>query len=200
MKSKKALIAALIGVSAAVAAPVAFAQARGQAADAGGYVGGSFGQSTASCDVGGVGLSCDDKDTAWKVFGGYQINRNFAVELGYANLGEISITGGATRITVETTAWDLVGVGIFPINNQFSIYGKLGVYRATVDVSSNVGGSGDDSANGLTLGAGVRYNFTRNLGLQAEWQRYQSIDAPGGSVLTGSSDTDVLSLGVVYKF
>jgi OmpA-OmpF porin, OOP family len=196
MRSNRTLVAALIGVSAALAAPAAFSQAR--PADTGWYVGGSFGQSTADCDV--SPLSCDDKDTAWKIFGGYHINRNIALELGYANLGEITITGGGVNVTAESTAWDLVGIGIFPINNQFSVFGKLGLYRGTVDVSSNVGGSGDDSTNGLTFGLGVRYDFTRNLGLRAEWQRYGELEAPSGSALTGESDIDVLSIGIVYSF
>lgn len=197
MRSKETLVAALLGVSAFVAAPAAFAQA---AADTGWYAGGSFGQSTADCNVSGTGLSCDEKDTAWKIFGGYQINRNFAVEGGYADLGELTISGGGVNITAESTAWDIAAVGIFPINPQFSVYGKLGLYYGTVDVSSNIGGSGDDSTTGLTFGAGVRYNFTRNLGVQLEWQVYASVEAPSGSALTGDSDVDVLSIGIVYKF
>ena len=35
----------------------------------------------------GFVVSCDDRKNAWKLFGGYQITRNFAVEAGYANLG-----------------------------------------------------------------------------------------------------------------
>jgi OOP family OmpA-OmpF porin len=195
MTLKKIALAAAMATAGIVASP-AMAQS---AADRGGYVGGAFGQSSADCEV-TAGLSCDDKDTSWKVFGGYQINRNFAVELGYANLGELTISGGGARVTAESTAWDLVGVGIFPINNQFSVYGKLGLYMATVDVSSNVGGSGDDTTNGVTFGAGVRYNFTRNLGVQAEWQRYGKVEAPSDSALTGDSDLDVMSVGLIYRF
>ena len=198
MTLKKIALAAALA-TAGIAASPAMAQSM---ADRGGYIGGSFGQSSADCEA-GPGASCDDKDTSWKVFGGYQINRNFAVELGYANLGELTITSGPNRLTAESTAWDLVGVGIFPINNQFSIYGKLGLYMATVDVSvspSSAGDSGDDTTNGLTFGAGVRYNFTRNLGLQAEWQRYGKVEAPSGSSLTGDSDLDVMSIGLIYKF
>jgi OOP family OmpA-OmpF porin len=198
MTLKKIALAAAMA-TAGVVASSAMAQSM---ADRGGYVGGAFGQSSADCEP-SAGLSCDDKDTSWKVFGGYQINRNFAVELGYANLGEISISGGGVRATAESTAWDLVGLGIWPVNNQFSIYGKLGVYMATVDVSvspSAAGESGDDSTTGLTFGAGVRYNFTRNLGLQAEWQRYGKVEAPSDTAITGDSDLDVLSVGIVYRF
>jgi OOP family OmpA-OmpF porin len=198
MRSKKALVAALIGASAALAAPAAFAQARAQAADTGWYLGGAFGQSSADCQVSGG--SCDDKDTAWKIFGGYQINRNFAVELGYANLGEISVSALGQTFNLETTSWDLVGVGSFPLANQFSIYGKLGFHRSETEV-----GSAKDDGTGLTYGLGVRYDFSRNLGVLGEWQRYGKVSTPAAtsgpvSITSGEGDIDLLSVGVVWKF
>jgi len=45
--------------------------------DTGWYAGLSVGQSTAkgACDgVVGPGISCDEKDTAFKILGGYQVN------------------------------------------------------------------------------------------------------------------------------
>jgi len=42
----------------------------------------------------------------------------------------------------------------------------------------------------------VRYDFTRNLGVRAEWQKYQ--DVGGGDI--GESDVDVLSIGAIWKF
>ena len=53
------------------------------------YVGAGVGQSKAKdwCSgTGGTGITCDDKKTAWKAFGGYQFNRYLSAELGYANL------------------------------------------------------------------------------------------------------------------
>jgi OOP family OmpA-OmpF porin len=201
MKSNMVLAAGLVGAALAFSAPAAFAQARGAAADTGWYVGGSFGQSTTDCNV-PAGFSCDDKDTAWKIFGGYQINRNFAAEAGYSQLGEVTATGGGVNAKAKATAWDLVGVGSYPLSNQFSIYGKLGFYNGEVKVSSNVaGGSGKKTTTDLTYGAGVQYNFSRNLGLRGEWQRYASAKQPATTVtVEDKSDVDVLSIGVVYKF
>jgi opacity protein-like surface antigen len=52
--------------------------------------------------------------------------------------------------------------------------------------------SDDDSETGITFGLGLRYDFTRNLGVRAEWQRYQEV----GDDL----DVDVMSVGVIWKF
>jgi OOP family OmpA-OmpF porin len=194
MTMKKLALAAAM-VTAALAASPAMAQAT---ADRGWYVGGSFGQASADCDTSELpGFTCDEEDTAWKIFGGYQLNRNLALELGYANLGEVALSGFGFNADIETTVWELVGVASYPINNQFSLYGKLGLFRAETDLSSNFGASGDESTNGLTFAFGVRYDFTRQIGLRAEWQRYSGIDAPQD---LGESDIDVLSVGVVVRF
>jgi OOP family OmpA-OmpF porin len=190
----KAGVSVLALVSAATfAGPVA-------AQDMGFYAGLSLGQASASdaCDdLSGIpGISCDDKDTAWKILAGYQFNRHLAVELGYTNLGEVSATDGIDTVTVEATAIELVAVGMMPLANNFSIYGKIGMYRG--DTEADVTGlpSVSESNTDLTFGLGVRYDFTRNLSARAEWQKYT--DVGGGDI--GESDIDVISLGVLFRF
>ena len=174
------MIAGLLAGSTAVIAPAAFAQPQMP----GWYVGGSLGQSDFK--------ELDDEDTAWKIFGGYEINRNFAVELGYTNLGEVSRPGAS----VEATAWELVGVGSFPVADRFSIYGKLGGYRAETEARL-LGLSRDESNNGITYGVGAQYDFTRTVGVRAEWQRYADV---GDDNVGGEGDIDVLSVGLRVKF
>jgi OOP family OmpA-OmpF porin len=190
MSLKKTTIAALMAVSGVVVSSASFAQAKPAPVDTGFYVGASVGQTTSDCPS-GVG-SCDDSDTGYRVFGGFRFNRNLAVEGGYAPLGEVS----GSNLKLETNAWDLVGVGIWPISPQFSIFGKLGFYNAEAKASGVV--SGKKSTTDLTYGVGAQFDFARNLGLRGEWQRYSAIEAPGG--LSGDSDIDVLSLGVLFKF
>ena len=101
MKTKKATLA-ILGFAAATdfAVPVA-------AQDSGFYAGLSLGQSsmTDACTGLPAGVSCDDKDSAWKIFGGYQFSRNFALELGYANLGEAKASGGGVSAAPDATVW-----------------------------------------------------------------------------------------------
>ena len=78
---------------AAIAGPFAMAEHTGW------YVGGSGGQSRATIDdvritnsltVGGfnsITITDYDRPTGYKVFGGYQFNKNFALEGGYFDLG-----------------------------------------------------------------------------------------------------------------
>jgi OOP family OmpA-OmpF porin len=130
----------------------------------------------------------NDDEAAWRLLGGYQVNRNFAAELGYHDLGQHNIAGHP----LDSNAWELVGVGRLPFGERFAAYGKLGAYRA------NSTGSGiDETSNDLTFGAGIEYALSRNLSARGEWQRYRDI---GGGAIGQVGDLDVYSVGVVYRF
>lgn len=172
-----------------------------QSPDSGFYVGGHIGQAEAkdACDgISGPGISCDDKDTAWRILGGYQFNRNLAIEGAYTDLGELTASAPGISGSAEANALELTGVGSFPLGNAFSVYGKAGIYRGEVDsrLSGFGGGNGDESNTDFTFGAGVKFDMTQNVALRAEWQRYN--DMGGDNVR--ETDVDVLSVGLQYKF
>src|SRR4051794_41965837 len=81
VRMNKAWVLAL-GLSTALVALPAAAQF---------YVGAGVGQSKAKdfCGGGGGFDSCDDKDKAWKVYGGYAFSPYFAAEIGYNDLGRV---------------------------------------------------------------------------------------------------------------
>ena len=52
-------------------------------------------------------------------------------------------------------------------------------------------------------GAGLDFDFTPNLGMRLEWERYANVGKKfevGQSGTTGEADMDNLSLSVVYRF
>jgi len=150
------------------------------------YAGGSLGQSSFTDACSGI-ASCDDKDSTWGLFAGYQINRTFAAELGYHDLGAASAPGA----TFDATAWELVGVAAWPLGAQFSVYGKLGAFYG----EAKSGGDKENTTD-LTYGLGVQYDLNRNLGLRAEWQRYPNL---GGDSLV-ETDVDALRLAALWRF
>jgi OOP family OmpA-OmpF porin len=157
----KKWLVAVVGAAALALSAAASAQQL-----TGFYAGAEFGQA----DFG------SDDDTAVKLLGGFQVNRNFAAEVGYSMLYD---KGGA-----EVTALEVVGVGLFPVANQLSIFGKLGF--ANVDVETP--GGSDDGVE-LTWGLGVQYDVSTRLGVRAGWQRYET-----------DEEVDLLSVGVVWRF
>ncbi len=206
MNLKKTYVAAIFAGAGLAVSSTSMAQPR---QDMGWYLGGSLGQSEVDIDCAGT-TSCDDRDTSWKVFVGYQVNRNFAIEAGYGVLGEVKastpafVFGGflipAANTKIEATAWEIVGIGSIPIAARFSLYGKAGLYMADTDIDiAFTGGptvSDSDDNVDLTFGFGARFDVTRNFGIRAEWQRYSDVKAAD----FGKFDVDVMSVGIVFRF
>jgi len=182
----------IIGFTAALIALPAAAQ------EPGWYAGFSVGNSQAgdACSGAGGGISCEDTTTTWKLIGGYQVNRNFAVELGYTpRLASAKASGFGLTDEIKSSALELVAIPSVPIGD-FSLFGKIGVYTAKTDETTNFAGDRSENNTDFTFGAGVGYQFHRNFSARLEWQRYSKVG--GGDI--GKEDIDALSLGLLYRF
>ena len=89
----------------------------------------------------------DDKGDAWKLFGGYQFTKNWAVEFAYVDFGKTSAdttaTGGRCKIESTAKGWSLAGVGTAMVSDNLGLFGKLGVLSYEVDAKlSTVSGHG----------------------------------------------------------
>jgi OOP family OmpA-OmpF porin len=212
---KKATLLAVLALSAGVAS-----------AEGNWYFGGSVGQSSVDLknvdrdvasllrdDYGATGVhsSSDDTDTSYKLFAGYKFNKNFAVEGGYADFGRFKANAGGVigtpvNIDAKVTSYAVFvdAVGILPLNDSFSVLGKVGAaYTHTkTKVSGSWGGFADsssDSSNEVVpkLGLGAEYNVTKSIALRAEYEYYFNV---GDKNKTGESDVGVWSLGVKVGF
>lgn len=189
----KAVIAVL-GLAAAAFAFPAAAQMRTPALSSA-YVGGSIGQSKFKFDCGGL-PTCDQNDTAFRIFLGYQFTPNIAAELGYADLGKANIGGFGVTGDVKATAWDLSAVGLWPLASQFSLLGRLGLYHGETKADF-LGASSKDTKTGLLWGLGGQFDLNRNIGLRAEWNRY---DKMGGDNFGETFHVDVFNISALYRF
>lgn len=166
------------------------------------YVGGSIGyaQYKDICDVVSPAVTCDDNDTAWRAFGGYQFNRHFALELGFADLGATTGSGSVGSFSVEAKeAWDLTGVISIPLATRLAALLRIGAHRTrtTIDEQGPAFGSIHEAKTGssFSYGLGAEYSLGK-LGVRAEWQRYDNID----SGQRGETDVDVFNVGLLFRF
>lgn len=186
---KKALIASLVALSASSV----------MAHENGYYLGAGAGYTELDefCDGLGGGVSCDDDDTAWSVFGGYLINPNFAVELGYSDLGTYSAKiPSVIDADLDLSAIDLSALAILPLGDVFSLYGRGGYSQVfgDLDVNGIVNASDDNDEGSWTYGAGIGANVTDNLELRADWRVYHEV------MDDDNADLDVYSLLAIYHF
>jgi len=182
----------------------------GAASAAGGYVGVGFGQSSA--DVEPVYYDIDwtthvsDTDTAFKIFGGYEFNRNIALEGGYTYFGEFGVdyrylnTSYVESYKSDAGAFYVAAVGSIPLG-PVSLFGKVGLAHWFVDYSESDpwGEFWSDNATGINpmFGFGVKIDASNVFALRLEAERYLDV---GDKFYTGQSDVDVLSVSGVFKF
>ena len=188
----------LAGVCAMLALPALAQQEPGYA-----YGGLSLGTSRAKIDEaritadllsGGLSTSAmsrDEKDTAWRLFGGWQFNRNLALEAGVFSLGRFGFTSttvpaGTLHGDITLRGLNLDLVGTLPLGERWSLLGRVGaqVARAT-DRFSGTGAVSVLNPNpskretNVKFGGGIQYEFNRSFLLRAEAERYRINDAVG---------------------
>ncbi len=159
-----------------------------------GYAGIGLGQTTADFPDCDISPNCDDKDTGFKIFGGYRFNQNFALEGGYADFGKstFSIPGFASG-TAEATTIFVQAVGMIPINPTVSLLGKAGLHLWDAKENGQILGtpfSVSDDGTDLAFGLGVQFNFSRQFALRLEWENYDM----------DTSDIQVLGVSAILHF
>ncbi|MDD5057159.1 MAG: porin family protein [Sideroxydans sp.] len=166
---KKIIIAAMLSILAAPAV----------AADSPFYAGLKIGSANKS--VGGT----SESSSAAGMFIGYSVSPSFAIEAGYTNLG--SVAGGL----ITFSAMDIGAVGLIPINDKFSMYGKLGFASTSEEL---LGVKGTRSAP--TFGFGGQFDVSPKLGVRVGWDRHSF----GDGTNFNQGDTSFVSAGAVFKF
>jgi OOP family OmpA-OmpF porin len=197
MKTTRMITAAALVLSALIAAPQSLAQP-------GFYIGGSLGSTNFDSDI-ATGLitagSVDGSSSGFKIFGGYQFNDYFGLDLALVDLGKAQYGGSffgtpVTGGTVEVFGVNFSAVGTWPVTPAFAFFGKIGLFAWEAEARDTTGGipfSGTEDGADLSIGLGFSVNFTRNLSGRVEWERF-------GMDSKDLGYADLLSLGLVYRF
>jgi len=167
--------------------------AAAMAQDNGFYIGGSGGQGRPNWDTAGSampGVGVDSSNSAWKVFGGYQFNKNVGLEASYVSLGTFNISSGSS---IDLYGAGVAVVGTLPLGKDFSLLGRGGVNR----MRERINGGNADNTTSPTFGVGVKYDITTNWNARVEAERILRM---GSSNTTISSDANLYTLGIGYKF
>ena len=151
-----------------------------------------LGVGKASIDIDAVDFDADD--TAFKVFGGYNFHPNFAVELAYIDGGQPGERYGTGSIEIAVDGINASAVGRLPINEVFSIFGKVGFASYDVEIEGRIGSnlvaSDSTSDEDMSYGLGAVFNVGAAVELRGE---YEAVDVSDGSF-------NILSLSGVYRF
>ena len=156
----------------------------------------------------------DDGASPWSALVGYRFMKYVAVELGYIDLGNADYTGivsdgldtaGRVKAQWEASGWPVSVLGIWPINNEWEVFGRVGLFMGDVKLKAKavdglgdmlVRGNASNNSNEFIGGAGVNFNFLEKWTARAEWQAMPSL----GNDDTGSGDWNNIQASILYRF
>jgi len=107
----------------------------------------AFAQLYAGGSIGQADFEDADTQTSFELKTGYQLNDYFAVEAFYLQLGEGEQNTAAGILKNDVDGVGVAALGIYPINEQFDIYGRLGMYSWESDNSFDGAGTNNDFSN-----------------------------------------------------
>lgn len=148
--------------------------------------------------------------TAGKLQLGYNLGKTFSLEGGYDYLGKINFNSNATSAAGSSSiggskeAWllNLDLVARAPLNEQFSIIGRIGGYywktKSGMPNATSLGTSTvNDTGWDVKAGIGLQYDVNQRMGLRGEFERFNGV---GSGSSSGDSKVNQLTVGAVLKF
>lgn len=186
---------------AAVLSTLAFSSAA-VASESGVYGAFDLGQSKMADACTGIpaGVSCTNTATAFRVAGGYQVNKNFGIEANYMDSGKTTASGFGVTVDGGVTGFGVAAVGMLPLSETFALTGKIGVESMSLKVTGTgfgVAVSQSASNTNATFGVGMKYNLTPSVALRAQYEDFGTV---GDVATTGTTKLTLLSAGVVLSF
>jgi hypothetical protein len=143
----------------------------------------------------------DDYKASGKLFGGYDLDKNWGVEVGYIDFASSSSTFGSGNMPLvaktDGYATYLAGKATMPINEQVSLVGKLGVANVKSKLSNTggfVGASSVSQSRTNPYGSvGMQYNLNKQVALTADVEHL-------GDTRNFGTKSAAVSLGTRYSF
>jgi opacity protein-like surface antigen len=150
-----------------------------------------FGQTTEKdpCSGAPTTIYCSDAAMAYRFGLGYQAISNVALEVTYQPSTEIAATGSyfgsPVSAKAKSSAFQFSAIGSYPVTENISLAGKVGVAFIEADASvTNAGSTSSQSYNNLnfTYGLGMLFPFKNKVAIRVMYEDY-------GDVKTSSTGT-----------
>lgn len=155
-------------------------------------IGLNVGRSNFQAPCGSV-YACDDTDRYWTLYGRAMANDMWGSEIAFVDMGSMERGGGTTR----ARGVNLSLVGKVPIAQNFGVFGKVGAMygrtRTSTAAGSDIAG-GNEHGFGLTLGAGLSWDFSPRVSAVLEWDRYNF------RFQGGRDPVNTASVGLQYRY
>ena len=180
------------------------------------YVDGALGyanQSAVSEPDAGTGITLNKREKthfAWDAAFGYNydINTDFGLgaEVGYGSYGQVEWKNdaGTSKMTADETAWTLLAVFNWNIDDMFDAYVKAGGAYGKNHVTTEGVAGGNTNENQYRVRPmtvlGVDYKILPELAVNLEWQHIFGQDITSTTSTDKFQTVNALMLGLKYTF
>jgi OmpA-OmpF porin, OOP family len=160
---------------------------------------------------------------------GYKWMKYFATEISYIDLGNANYRSsldcvgavcdgpaatdsGTAKVQWEAKGWPVTVLGIWPIDDSWSVFGRVGVFMGDVKATAKLvdAANGDlvcgpnncarahtsDNSTQFIGGVGTDFNFMDTWTARLEWQALPSL----GNDDTGSGNWNNIQFSILYNF
>jgi OOP family OmpA-OmpF porin len=156
------------------------------------YAGASIGSAKLDGDF--DGLDIDDDTTAYRIVGGWWVNRYFALEAGYHNFGDFeqnfNLNGTSSRARLSADGYTLGVQASYPLTSKVAVFGRAGAFFWDGEAEINNVSQASPEETNPYLSLGLSYGLTENLSVIGDWTRYE----------LESANSDVFSMGFQFRF
>jgi OmpA-OmpF porin, OOP family len=143
--------------------------------------------------------STKENTTGFKLYGGYDFNRNVGIEGGYVDFRKVEKSALGYGASSKPESIYVAATGTLPLNDQFSLFGKAGVAFSHTKVDGWGPGFSDSVTNNQTtpmIGIGASFAMDKKISFVAEYENFGKVAKDDG----GDIKADLLSFGVRVKF
>lgn len=149
-------------------------------------------------------ISIDDATTkenatGFKLYGGYDFNRNVGIEGGYVDFRKVEKSALGYGASSKPESIYVAATGTLPLGEQFALFGKAGVAYSHTEVNAWVPGASATTTKNqgnLMIGVGASFALDKKISFVAEYENFGKVAKEGGD----SVKADLLSFGVRVKF
>jgi Outer membrane protein beta-barrel domain len=145
---------------------------------------------------GASNLDSDGRTANGKIFAGWDFDKTWAAEIGYTDFrsADFNYNIGNTRNSGSTdgNSYYVAGKATHHFNDQFGLFGKLGVARTKINLNSTTFNYNDTKTEGYGA-IGVEYNINKQVALSLEYERF-------GNSKDFGAQANVFTVAAKYNF
>ncbi|MEX2199588.1 MAG: outer membrane beta-barrel protein [Burkholderiales bacterium] len=165
----------------------------------------------------GAAYAADDDDFSGRIFGGYRVAPNFAIEAGSASLGSYrhrySAGGDIAVLEYDASALTIAAAGKLPIAGGFSLNGRVGIAFTAAELREKRNDNDlasipfcpdswwysdcTSSSTNLYWGLGAQYDVGPRWGIRLDYDNYGEV---GEEFETGRAYIETISVSFVWRF